>query len=143
MAELKGPCPNSGQVVRAFPQSSASATIREGQDAACEQDVLWDPAYKGRVGLTALNGQLGIAFLAKINRLRGSNEENFEPAFKALREMLPNVGAIGANLGYATLAAGAIAAAIFQFRADRRARASRSRFRSRRPAPSGWHTSMS
>ena len=67
-------------------------------------DVLWDPAYKGRVGLTALNSQLGIAFLAEINRLRGGSEENFEPAFKALRELLPNVGAIGANLGaYATL----------------------------------------
>jgi putative spermidine/putrescine transport system substrate-binding protein len=67
-------------------------------------DELWDPKYKGRVGLTALNSQLGIAFLAEINRLRGGSEENFEPAFKALREMLPNVGAIGANLGaYATL----------------------------------------
>src|SRR5207247_3717949 len=38
-------------------------------------DVLWDPQYKGRVGLTALNSQLGIAFLAEINRLRGGNEE--------------------------------------------------------------------
>ncbi len=67
-------------------------------------DVLWDPQYKGRVGLTALNSQLGIAFLAEINRLRGGNEENFEPAFKALKELLPNVGAVGANLGaYATL----------------------------------------
>jgi putative spermidine/putrescine transport system substrate-binding protein len=67
-------------------------------------DVLWDPQYKGRVGLTALNSQLGIAFLAEINRLRGGTEENFEPAFKALKELLPNVGAIGANLGaYATL----------------------------------------
>jgi putative spermidine/putrescine transport system substrate-binding protein len=67
-------------------------------------DVLWDPVYKGRVGLTALNSQLGIAFLAEINRLRGGSEETFEPAFKALRELLPNVGAIGANLGaYATL----------------------------------------
>jgi spermidine/putrescine-binding protein len=28
-------------------------------------DVLWDPQYKGRVGLTALNSQLGIAFLAE------------------------------------------------------------------------------
>ncbi len=52
-------------------------------------DALWDPQYKGRVGLTALNSQLGIAFLAEINRLRGGNEENFEPAFKALRELLP------------------------------------------------------
>ena len=67
-------------------------------------DALWDPQYKGKVGLTALNSQLGIAFLAEINRLRGGSEENFEPAFKALKELLPNVGAIGANLGaYATL----------------------------------------
>jgi putative spermidine/putrescine transport system substrate-binding protein len=67
-------------------------------------DTLWDTKYKGRVGLTALNSQLGIAFLAEINRLRGGTEANFEPAFKALRELLPNVGAIGANLGaYATL----------------------------------------
>jgi putative spermidine/putrescine transport system substrate-binding protein len=67
-------------------------------------DVLWDPQYKGRVGLTALNSQLGIAFLAELNRVRGGKDTDFEPAFKALRELLPNVGAIGANLGaYATL----------------------------------------
>src|SRR5438552_9938339 len=67
-------------------------------------DELWEPKYKGRVGLTALNSQLGIAFLAELNRLKGGDEGNFEPAFKALRELLPNVGAIGANLGaYATL----------------------------------------
>lgn len=65
---------------------------------------LWDPKYKGRVGLTALNSQLGIAFLAELNRLKGGDENDFEPAFKALRELLPNVGAIAANLGaYATL----------------------------------------
>ena len=34
----------------------------------------------------------------------GGTEDNFDPAFKALRDLLPNVGAIGANLGsYATL----------------------------------------
>src|SRR5260221_12201022 len=67
-------------------------------------DALWDPQYKCRVGLTALNCQLGIAFLAELNRLKGGDEGNFEPAFKALKELLPNVGAIGANLGaYATL----------------------------------------
>lgn len=65
---------------------------------------LFDPKYKGRVGLTALNSQLGIAFLAELNRLRGGSETDFEPAFKALKQLLPNVGAIGANLGaYATL----------------------------------------
>jgi putative spermidine/putrescine transport system substrate-binding protein len=67
-------------------------------------DDLLNPAYKGRVGLTALNSQLGIAFLAELNRIKGGNEANFEPAFKALREILPNIGAIAANLGaYATL----------------------------------------
>jgi putative spermidine/putrescine transport system substrate-binding protein len=67
-------------------------------------DELWNPKYKGRVGLTALNSQLGIAFLAELNRLKGGTEDNFEPAFKALRELLPNVGAIAANLGaFATL----------------------------------------
>jgi putative spermidine/putrescine transport system substrate-binding protein len=67
-------------------------------------DELWSPKYKGRVGLTALNSQLGIAFLAELNRFKGGTDTNFEPAFKALRELLPNVGAIGANLGaFATL----------------------------------------
>jgi putative spermidine/putrescine transport system substrate-binding protein len=67
-------------------------------------DDLLDPKYKGRVGLTALNSQLGIAFLAELNRVKGGTEDNFDPAFKALREILPNVGAIGANLGaFATL----------------------------------------
>ena len=62
-------------------------------------DALWDPQYKGRVGLTALNSTLGMAFLAEINRLRGGSGANFEPGFKALRELLPNVGAVAANLG--------------------------------------------
>jgi putative spermidine/putrescine transport system substrate-binding protein len=67
-------------------------------------DDLLNPKYKGRVGLTAMNSQLGIAFLAELNRIKGGTETNFEPAFKALRELLPNVGAIAANLGsYATL----------------------------------------
>lgn len=65
---------------------------------------LWDPKYKGRVGLTALNSQLGIAFIAELNRIKGGTDDNFDPGFKALRELLPNVGAIGANLGaFATL----------------------------------------
>jgi putative spermidine/putrescine transport system substrate-binding protein len=60
---------------------------------------LWNPKYKGRVGLTALNSQLGIAFLAELNRIRGGSETDFEPAFRALRTLLPNVGAVAANLG--------------------------------------------
>jgi putative spermidine/putrescine transport system substrate-binding protein len=65
---------------------------------------LWDPKYRGRVGLTALNSQLGLAFMAEINRLNGGTEADFGPGFKALQELLSNVAAIGANLGaYATL----------------------------------------
>lgn len=65
---------------------------------------LWSPEYKGRVGLTALNSSLGTAFLAELARVRGGSEADIEPAFKALRELLPNVGAIAANLGaYAAL----------------------------------------
>jgi putative spermidine/putrescine transport system substrate-binding protein len=65
---------------------------------------LWDAKYRGRVGLTALNSQLGLAFMAEINRLNGGTETDFGPGFKALQELLPNVAAIGANLGaYATL----------------------------------------
>ncbi len=60
---------------------------------------LWNPAYKGRVGLTALNSSLGMAFLAELARLRGGSESNMEAAFKALQSLLPNVGAVSANLG--------------------------------------------
>lgn len=62
-------------------------------------DDLWNPAYKGRVGLTALNSSLGMAFLVELARVRGGSEGDIEPAFRALRELLPNVGAISANLG--------------------------------------------
>jgi putative spermidine/putrescine transport system substrate-binding protein len=62
-------------------------------------DDLLDAKYQGRVGLTALNSQLGMAFLAELNRIKGGTEEDFEPAFRFLRQLLPNVGAIGANLG--------------------------------------------
>ena len=62
-------------------------------------DDLWNPAYRGRVGLTALNSSLGMAFLVELARLRGGAESDVEPAFRALRELLPNVGAVSANLG--------------------------------------------
>lgn len=60
---------------------------------------LWDSKYKGRVGLTALNSSLGVSFLCEIARLNGGSETDIAPGFKALRELLPNVGAISANLG--------------------------------------------
>jgi putative spermidine/putrescine transport system substrate-binding protein len=60
---------------------------------------LLNPAYKGRVGLTALNSTLGMAFMVDLARTRGGSDSDIEPAFKALKELLPNVGAISANLG--------------------------------------------
>jgi putative spermidine/putrescine transport system substrate-binding protein len=62
-------------------------------------DALSDPAYKGRVGLTALNSSLGIAFLVELARINGGSEGNIAPAFEALAKILPNVGAVSANLG--------------------------------------------
>src|SRR5437667_152170 len=62
-------------------------------------DDLWNPAYKGRVGLTALNSSLGMAFIVELARLKGGSESNLEPGFLALRTLMPNVGAISANLG--------------------------------------------
>jgi putative spermidine/putrescine transport system substrate-binding protein len=62
-------------------------------------DDLWRPEYKGRVGLTALNSSLGMAFMVELARLKGGGEANLEPAFQALKTLLPNVGAISANLG--------------------------------------------
>jgi putative spermidine/putrescine transport system substrate-binding protein len=62
-------------------------------------DDLFNPAYKGRVGLTALNSTLGMAFMVDLARTKGGGESNIEPAFEALKKLLPNVGAISANLG--------------------------------------------
>jgi putative spermidine/putrescine transport system substrate-binding protein len=60
---------------------------------------LFNPTYKGRVGLTALNSTLGMAFMVDLAKTRGGSESDIEPAFKALKELLPSVGAISANLG--------------------------------------------
>jgi putative spermidine/putrescine transport system substrate-binding protein len=60
---------------------------------------LFNPAYKGRVGLTALNSTLGMAFMVDLARVNGGGETDIEPAFAALKKLLPNVGAISANLG--------------------------------------------
>jgi putative spermidine/putrescine transport system substrate-binding protein len=62
-------------------------------------DDLLNPAYKGRVGLTALNSTLGTAFMVDLARTKGGSETNIEPAFEMLKKLLPNVGAISANLG--------------------------------------------
>ena len=53
---------------------------------------LFNPAYKGRVGLTALNSTLGMAFMVDLAKTRGGSESDIEPAFKALKEVLRREG---------------------------------------------------
>ena len=60
---------------------------------------LWKPDYKGRVGLTGMGSSLGTAWMVEIAKLHGGSEANMEPAFKAVHELLPNVGAIAPNPG--------------------------------------------
>jgi putative spermidine/putrescine transport system substrate-binding protein len=69
------------------------------KEAPTSWQDLWNPAFKGRVGITNLNSGLGTAFLAEINRLRGGRADNFDAGFAALKELLPNISAIAANPG--------------------------------------------
>lgn len=60
---------------------------------------LWKPEYKGRVGITGLGSSLGTAWLVEIAKMHGGGESNMEPGFKAVAQLLPNLGAIAPNPG--------------------------------------------
>ena len=60
---------------------------------------LWKPEYKGRVGLPDIESSLGTVFMVEVAKLKGGSEKNLQPAFDALKELLPNVGAIAPNPG--------------------------------------------
>jgi putative spermidine/putrescine transport system substrate-binding protein len=60
---------------------------------------LWKPEYKGRVGITGLGSSLGTAWMVEIAKLHGGGESNMEPAFEAVKALLPNVGAVAPNPG--------------------------------------------
>jgi putative spermidine/putrescine transport system substrate-binding protein len=60
---------------------------------------LWNPEYKGRVGITGLGSSLGTAFMVEIAKLNGGSATNIEPAFEAIKKLLPNVGAIAPSPG--------------------------------------------
>jgi putative spermidine/putrescine transport system substrate-binding protein len=60
---------------------------------------LWNPAYKGKVGITNLASTLGTGFLVEIARMYGGNEGNVEPGFAALQKLKPSLSAIAANPG--------------------------------------------
>jgi putative spermidine/putrescine transport system substrate-binding protein len=63
---------------------------------------LWNPEYKGRVGLTTMESSLGTAFVVEVAKLHGGSEANVEPGFQPIRELLPNVGAIAPSPGALT-----------------------------------------
>jgi len=60
---------------------------------------LWKPEYRGRVGITGMASSLGTAFMVEIAKMNGGSDTNIEPAFDAIKRLLPNVGAIAASPG--------------------------------------------
>jgi putative spermidine/putrescine transport system substrate-binding protein len=60
---------------------------------------LWKPEYKGRVGITGMGSSLGTSWMVEIAKLHGGSESNMEPAFEAVKKLLPNLGAVAPNPG--------------------------------------------
>jgi putative spermidine/putrescine transport system substrate-binding protein len=60
---------------------------------------LWKPEYEGRVGITNMNSTLGTGWMVEIAKMYGGSEANLEPAFEAVKELLPNLAAVAPNLG--------------------------------------------
>jgi len=60
---------------------------------------LWKPEFKGRVGLPDIESSLGTVFMVEVAKLKGGSEKNLEPAFAALKELVPSIGAIAPNPG--------------------------------------------
>lgn len=52
---------------------------------------LWDPAYKGKVGLTSMTSNLGLGFLVATAKVHGGDENNLDPAWQALKQLQPFV----------------------------------------------------
>lgn len=52
---------------------------------------LWDPAYRGKVGLTSTASNLGLGFLVATAKISGGDESNLEPAWQAIRALQPFV----------------------------------------------------
>ncbi len=60
---------------------------------------LWKPEYKGRVGITNMSSTLGTGWMVEIAKMHGGSEADLEPAFKAVKELVPNLAAVAPNLG--------------------------------------------
>lgn len=60
---------------------------------------LWNPAYKGKVGIANMDSTLGTGWMVEIAKLKGGSETNIDPAFDALQELLPNLAGVASNPG--------------------------------------------
>ena len=60
---------------------------------------LFKSENKGKVGIVGPTSTLGTSFLIELGRTRGGTETEIEPAFDALKALLPNVGAIAPSPG--------------------------------------------
>ncbi|HET8679825.1 MAG TPA: extracellular solute-binding protein [bacterium] len=52
---------------------------------------LWDPAYRGKVGLTSTASNLGLGFLVATAKHNGGDEGNLDPAWQAIKQLQPFV----------------------------------------------------
>ncbi len=52
---------------------------------------LWDPAHRGKVGLTSTASNLGLGFLIAMAKVNGGDENNIDPAWQALKQLQPFV----------------------------------------------------
>lgn len=60
---------------------------------------LWNPEYKGRVGITNMNSTLGTGFMVELAKLHGGSDSDIDPAFKLMDKLKPNLSAVAANPG--------------------------------------------
>lgn len=60
---------------------------------------LWNPEYKGRIGITVPATTLGVIFISELAKLNGGNEENLDPGFAALKSLLPSIGTVAPTPG--------------------------------------------
>src|SRR5262245_9947988 len=49
---------------------------------------MWNPAYKGMIGLHDIAGTTGVQFLVTAARLHGGDERNIDPGFQAIGELV-------------------------------------------------------
>ena len=52
---------------------------------------LWDPKYKGHIGIYDLTGSTGIGLFLMANRLAGGSENDLTPGFNKLKELIPSL----------------------------------------------------